>query len=248
MENNVFAHVVAGYPSRKECLAFLKGAAQLGVAALEVQIPFSDPSADGPVIMRANDQALANRTTILDSMAIIKQVHQDYPTLPLYVMSYSNKVYAYGIQKFCILAKQSGAAGLIVPDLPIDSTEYRILRESTKKHGLRLVPVLTPGMAISRHKLYAQEKPNLVYITSTRGITGNVADAQQSLKEFIAEHRKMNQSSIVVGFGIQSALQVRDTLKCSDYVVIGSAITQELGLHGVNGALDLLQELCTITN
>src|SRR4051812_41007603 len=121
MSRPLMCHVVAGYPDKEGCLRLLRGMQQLGVAAIEVQIPFSDPIADGETIMRANDIALANGITTANSFELIETVRKSAAGADLYIMSYLQKVRHFGLSEFCKRASTAGVKGLIIPDLPYDS-------------------------------------------------------------------------------------------------------------------------------
>jgi tryptophan synthase alpha chain len=233
--SKLMCHVVAGYPVAKTCLELMKGMASAGAEALEVQIPFSDPIADGETIMRANDAALANGMTVKDSFKLIKEAD---PKCDVYVMSYLQKVRHYGIEKFCEAAAKSGAKGLIIPDLPYDSPEYDQLQGKAK-----LIPVLSPGMPEARLKKLLDGKPELVYVTSQRGITGNEYSGGEELKKFVANIKERSDAKVMIGFGISTAQDVKDALSIGDTAVVGSGIIKKLQASGVAETLKYVGEL-----
>lgn len=128
----LMTHVVVGYPNLEETVSIVKTMATAGVDFVELQIPFSDPLADGPTIMRACEAALANGTKVKDAFAIMKELSQQV-SIPLLFMSYYNIVFRYGVEKFCRDAKKAGASGLIVPDMPIDEESYEHFYRSAQK-------------------------------------------------------------------------------------------------------------------
>src|SRR5258708_193254 len=115
----LMTHVVVGYPSLEETVSIVKTMADAGVDFIELQIPFSDPLADGPTIMQACEKALENGTRVKDAFAVMRQLSREVG-IRLLFMTYYNIVFRYGVEKFCKDAKDAGAAGLIVPDMPID--------------------------------------------------------------------------------------------------------------------------------
>ena len=125
--NKLVCHVVAGYPDTEACLELMKGMDKAGVKAIEVQVPFSDPIADGETIMRANDVALEQGMTTKGSFALIHEARRQGVTCDIYVMSYMQKVQHAGLEAFCDEVQACGAKGLILPDLPYDSPEYKHL-------------------------------------------------------------------------------------------------------------------------
>lgn len=237
----LMTHVVAGYPNRQECLSLMGQMSDLGVSGIEVQIPFSDPIADGSVIVDANSQALEDSVTIDDVFKMLRQFRRSGYTTPLLLMSYANKVRHYGYERFCKAAFQVGVSGVIIPDLPVGTEEYKQLFEQLSSRGLHLVPVLSPGMEMHRLEEYLTDSPRLVYVTSTRGITGGHLQVTKSLRTLLSAIRDRSDANIVVGFGIRSAADILALGPHSDAVVIGSALIKEIQLGGINRAAEFLR-------
>src|SRR3989344_3830180 len=131
----LMTHVVVGYPSLQETATVVTEMVAAGVDFIELQIPFSDPLADGPVIMQANDVALAQSVTVTDCLTIMSQLSAQVP-IPLLFMAYYNTVFTYGVERFCKAAAQAGCQGLIVPDMPIDEENHEGFVHSCQKYGL----------------------------------------------------------------------------------------------------------------
>lgn len=241
--NRLMCHVVAGYPDKETCLALMAGMDEIGVAAIEVQIPFSDPIADGETIMRANDVALDGGMTTADSFALLNEARHRGVKTEIYVMSYLQKVQRFGLERFCASAEKAGVKGLIVPDLPYDSPEYGELSGFTDKHRLILVPVLSPGMPGRRLEALIKPKPRAVYVTSQRGITGNAYSAGEELEHFVAEVRKRMVPEVMIGFGIKTPADVANALRVGDVAVIGSAIINELQASDLDKTLRYIRGL-----
>lgn len=236
--NKLMCHVVAGYPDEAACLELMRGLQEAGAAAIEVQIPFSDPIADGETIMRANDVALEGGMTTAKSFDLIKKAGLD---CDIYVMSYIQKALHFGFKAFCETAAKAGAKGLIIPDLPPESPEYQELVQSCRKNGLELVPVLSPGMPAARLAEQLKGKPNRLYVTSRKGITGNEYAGSGELKRFIGDIRAQSKAQIFVGFGISTPQDVKDALGLGDVAVVGSAFIKTIQQSG--DALSLAKEL-----
>ena len=243
MNKPLMCHVVAGYPDSETCLALLTGMSKLGVAALEVQVPFSDPIADGPVIMGANDVALEAGMTTAGSFDLIKQARQQGVDTPLYIMSYLQKVRHFGLPEFCQAASDCQAAGLIIPDMPYDSPEFASLQKLAAHHQLEIVPVLSPGMSEARLHTILALNPRTLYVTSRRGITGSKYAPRQELEQFIAGIKKVSDASLMIGFGIATPADVKDALNSGDLAVVGSAIIKELQASGINKTLEYVDSL-----
>lgn len=237
-------HVVAGYPSREGCIELLLGMQQAGVDKIEVQVPFSDPIADGETIMRANDVALDNSTDTAGSFELIKKARARGLTAEVYIMSYLQKVIHFGVEKFCRQANAAGVKGLIIPDMPFDSPEYKEVFEAAKGHSLQIVPVVSPGMNEQRLKKALVARPPLVYLTSTKGITGNKLSVSEGLGELCGSVRRISPgSAVAIGFGIQSKKDVNQVLKIADIAVVGSAVIRKIENSGIKAALKLVNEL-----
>ena len=216
----------------------MHGMSDLGVQTIEVQIPFSDPIADGETIMHANDVALAGGMTTADSFALIKEADLG---CDVYIMSYIQKVRHFGLEKFCDEAAACGAKGLIIPDLPYDSPEYTELAKVTGK--LELVPVLSPGMPEKRLKILLEAKPATVYVTSQRGITGNTYSDTEEQEQVVAAIKAQSDATVMIGFGISTPQDVHDVLEFCDVAVVGSAIIQRLQTSDLTETLDYIGTL-----
>ncbi len=237
---NIMTHVVAGYPSADECIELMLGMQKLGVGIIEVQIPFSDPIADGETIMKANDIALGGGMTTAASFELIQKANLD---CDVYLMSYIQKVRHYGFEKFCDRTSTCGAKGLIIPDLPYDSPEYTELVKRTQGLNLRLIPVLSPGMEEKRLNTILEESPLYVYVTSQRGITGNSYNNTRELHQLVAYIKHRSSAQIMIGFGISSRHDVEEALRIGDIAIVGSAIIREVEKSGVKTGLKLVKNL-----
>lgn len=240
---SIMTHVVAGYPSVKKCRELLLGMDKLGVEYIEVQIPFSDPIADGETIMRANDLALENKMDTAGSLKLIQQVKM-HVKAKIYIMSYVQKVLHFGMEEFCRHAREAGVVGLIVPDLPFDSPEYEQLRVAATENSLEIIPVVSPGISKKRLEADLAGKPNLVYVTSTKGITGNKLNISSELGGLCRDVNKISpESKIAIGFGVSSSHDVKEVLEIADIAVVGSAVIREVEKSGISGALKFIQNL-----
>lgn len=243
MKNNLMTHVVAGYPTYTECLQLIMGMQTAGAHAIEVQVPFSDPSADGPVIMAANEDALSQGMTMVNCFKLIDEVRKNGLDLPVYIMSYANKVYSFGFEAFCEQAKNRRVTGLIIPDLPYESVEYTELSQSSHKHNVDLVPVLSPGIADDRLLEYCRQSSRLIYVTTTKGITGNALTVTSELVGLLKKIKSTSSCDTALGFGIRNSQDVRDAMHIADIAVIGSVVCAEIKSNGINAALQLVDRL-----
>ena len=243
MNKPLMCHVVAGYPDAGDCLELMVGLHALAVEAIEVQIPFSDPIADGETIMGANDVALAGGMTTAGSFDLIQKARRQGVDTDIYVMSYVQKVNHYGLAEFCEQAAACNVKGLIVPDLPYDSPEFDSLRKLLEARNIQLVPVLSPGMPKSRLQALMAFKPGCVYVTSQRGITGNKYTPAKQLRQLAGSIEKPGKTRVMIGFGITTPADVNDALEMGDTAVVGSAIVQAVQSSGTGGALAYVKTL-----
>lgn len=241
--NKIMAHVVAGYPNEKSCIEIMKSMNDAGVQIIEVQVPFSDPIADGETIMRANDQAIEQGMTTKKSFQLIKKAREDGVFADVYIMTYVQKMISFGFDKFCQQAKKSGAKGLIIPDLPFDSSDYREVKKAARAQGLNIVPVVSPHMADGR-LLTASKDAELVYLTSMRGITGKHLVLTSELRD-TARQIKLQKPNLklAIGFGLENKRDVEQVLSIADIAVIGSSVIRKININGQKAAAKFIEEL-----
>lgn len=240
----IMCHVVAGYPSEKQCIELLLGMQKAGIGLIEVQIPFSDPIADGETIMIANDKALENGMTTQKSFTLIKTSRESGLKADIYVMSYTQKLLSFGLDNFCKQAKSSGVKGLIIPDLPPEAEEYKALCKLASKYGLEIVPVVSPGADENRLQASLKNVGTLIYLTSIKGITGNKLKLSDQLKETAQYIKKQRPDcKLALGFGIENAADAKEILNFADVAVIGSSVIRQVNKDGVASALKFIKNL-----
>lgn len=214
------AHMIAGYPTISESVQVAKALAKGGADILEVQIPFSDPMADGPTIAVACEEALKKGTTVAKALEVIKKVAQ--MGKPVVVMTYMNPIYRFGIPKFIETISKAGATGLIVPDCPFDTQEGWSLLATCKAAGIALIPVVSPGVPKGRLQTLAKDSTGFWYCTTRQGITGATSIFSSGLAAFINTIRSISNLPVAVGFGVKSRKDVKDLSKVADIVIAGS--------------------------
>jgi len=219
----LMTHVVIGYPSLKETEKIVKTMAKSGVNMIELQIPFSDPLADGPTIMRACEKSLANGTKVKDAFVLMKKLSSEIK-IPLLFMAYYNTVFKYGTEKFCCDSKAAGAYGLIVPDMPIDEENQEHFFASCKKYNLHNIQVVSPASTDERLRKNAEVASGFVYFTAHQGITGVKEKLDPKLISHLKNLRKFFKVPIAVGFGISKRKHLEEITPYADISVVGSAI------------------------
>ncbi len=231
MSASVMAHMIAGYPDYDTSIETARALAAGGASFLEIQFPFSDPSADGPAIQAACTEALDAGFKVSDGWRLVETVRREFPSIPIFVMSYASIVVTKGVDAFAAQAKKSGVAGLIIPDLAPGADEG--LYEAGEKHGLTIVPVIVPSVPNERLELILKRRPEWVYTAIRAGITGTHTTLTPALKEFLATLNR--RTKVMAGFGIDSPEQVRDLKASTHTVVVGSALVRAVAAAAKSG-------------
>ena len=215
----VMAHLVAGYPTTGISLAAARGLAGGGVSYFEVQLPFSDPSADGTAIQTACAEVLSRGFRLDEGFAFAETLHREYPEIPVFLMTYANLAYKAGIGAFVERAARAGVSGLIIPDLPFDADEG--LAASCQRHGLAAVPVAAPSMSPGRVARLVSLGRLYVYAALRSGITGSETVIDGATLAFVRS-LETGGARILAGFGVRTGAQARLLAPRVHAVVAGS--------------------------
>jgi len=217
---NLMAHMVAGYPDFRRADTVAAAIVDGGASYLEIQFPYSDPSADGPVIQRACSSALHAGFTKTKGFSFVRETVLRYG-LPVFIMSYAGLVYSGGVRTFVKQARDTGAFGLIVPDLTpgYDEELYRFGREA----GLAVVPVVAPSINDERLKRVAGEAPEFIYAALRAGVTGDKTKLGRRELQFIRRLAGTG-AKICAGFGIRTREQMTVLSPHVHALIIGSMI------------------------
>lgn len=217
----IMAHMVCYYPDRHESEEVARGLVEGGAEYIEIQFPFSDPSADGPAIQTACTRALEEGFTVNEGFESVSAVH-GATGAKIFIMSYASIVVARGVDRFCQQARDSGAKGLIVPDLQPGYDEG--LYEAGRRYSLEIVPVVAPRISPKRRKEVLALNPAYLYASLRLGITGSHTDVGDEVTSFLSGFT--GGVRILAGFGIHRRDQV-DALKDKVHaLVVGSAIVR----------------------
>lgn len=242
----VMAHLIAGYRSRQESLDVAMALAGNGADILEIQIPFSDPTADGPVITEACQAALKGGAKPGDALDLARTVIEETGT-PVLLMSYFNILFRWpgGLEAFIKAAAETSVSGLIVPDIPPEETAdpyYSLCRDA----GIHPVVVLSPNMPEDRLRELKPFASGLVYATARVGTTGAASDVTDSgLQDFLAGAGRCLDLPIAVGFGIQSREQILGLQGAAQVGVTGTYLLRALNAGGIDGITEAIQSLNT---
>ncbi|MDO4506983.1 MAG: tryptophan synthase subunit alpha [Spirochaetales bacterium] len=219
----LMSHLVAGYPTNEISLDVARSLVKGGADILEVQLPFSDPSADGPAIQTACTEVLARNYKTADGLAFIKQIHEEFPETTIYIMSYGSLIYTPGVDAFCKKASECGVKGMIIPDLPFDHDEG--LTEACKKYGMENIPVAAPSMTDERLSKLANAGFNYIYCALRAGITGSKTTIDDKTIAFLNKV-SAGGSKVYGGFGISNGEQSGVLASAVEAVVAGSVFVR----------------------
>lgn len=218
------AYVTAGDPSLDATRRIAIAAIDAGAEVIELGVPFSDPLADGPVIQRASERALARDTRLTDVLALARDIRAARPAAGLIIFSYFNPILRYGLARFCDDAKAAGADGVLVTDMIVEeSAEY--LAEM-RRTGLAPVFLAAPTSPDERLKAIAEHSEGFIYAISRTGITGTQQSLAADAAALVARIRRWSRLPVAVGFGISSAQHVAEVAEFADAAVVGSAIVE----------------------
>lgn len=221
-------YMMAGYPDRESSLAVAAAYVDAGADLIEMGVPFSDPLADGPTIHTAATVALEGGATFATTLEVCRAVAEQVPVV---LMVYTNMVLAHGgAAEFARLAVAAGAAGAIVPDLPLGEAED--VRDDFAAAGLAMVPLLAPTTAPERRAKICAVARGFVYVVSTVGTTGERAEIPAELAELVAAVKADASTPVAVGFGIGSAAQAAEVGRIADGVIVGSRLVRAAGEAG----------------
>lgn len=230
-------YLTAGYPTRDSSAAALRTAAEVS-DIIEVGVPFSDPLADGPTIQRSTYEALRQGMTLPGTLELIADAGL---SRPIVVFSYLNPILHYGVERFLVDATASGAAGLILTDLPAGCDPA--VEAAVQASGLDLIRLVAPTTSAARLELAVKGAQGFVYLVARLGVTGATAALAASLADSIAAVRQATRLPVAVGFGISTPEQARTVGSMADGVVVGSALVEILGRDGVRQAGRFLSSL-----
>lgn len=224
--------VTCGDPDLETTAAIVRAMAQNGADLIELGIPFSDPTAEGPVIQGANLRALSGGVTTDQIFDLVRNLRKDV-TIPLVFMTYANVVFSYGTEKFLANCAQVGVDGLILPDVPFEEKED--FAPVCKEYGVDLISLVAPTSE-GRVAAIAQEAQGFVYIVSSLGVTGVRSEIKTDIPALVSLVKANTHIPCAVGFGISTPEQAANMAQHADGAIVGSAIVKIIGRHGRDAA------------
>ncbi len=217
----LMSHLVLGYPSFDTNREVIAQMAENGVDCIELQIPFSEPIADGPVILKANQDSLDKGTTVEKCFEFAHEMAKKHPTVCFLFMTYYNIIFKYGEEQFLLRTKDMGFYGTIVPDLPPEEGEQYLLK--SKELGLAPITFFTPTSTGERMKAVASQGDGFVYCVARRGVTGKETEMDTSIDNYLQRCRQATNLPLAVGFGISKREDIEMLTSKGDMAIIGTA-------------------------
>ena len=203
-----------------------------GADVIELGMPFTDPMADGPAIQAANIRSLGAGTKTSDVLRIAREFRAKHPDVPLVLMGYANPMIRRGPEWFANAAKEAGVDGVICVDIPPEEDDA--LGPQLRDAGIAPIRLATPTTDAKRLPRVLEGSGGFLYYVSVAGITGKQQAAQTSIEEAVARLRSATDLPIAVGFGVRTPEQAGEIAKVADGVVVGSALVELVGQHGVD--------------
>lgn len=219
-------YITVGDPNLDTTLALMHSMAANGADILELGVPFSDPMADGSVIQRAVERALANRTTLHDVLEVVRRFRKTNHQTPVVLMGYLNPIHKMGYATFAQAAQEAGVDGILTVDNPIETIAP--LEHELKMRGLDCIFLIAPTTTEERMQAIAQHASGFVYYVSLKGVTGSAQLDTNAVAEKIAVLRQYIKLPIGVGFGINDADSAAKIAAVADAVIVGSRVVREI--------------------
>lgn len=222
------AFLTCGDPDLETTAAAVRAAVENGADLIELGIPFSDPTAEGPVIQSANIRALDGGVTIDKIFDFVRELRRDIE-VPMVFMTYANVVFSYGAERFISTCKDVQMDGLILPDLPFEEKEE--FQPLCRQYGIDLVSLIAPTSE-NRIAMIAKEAEGFLYIVSSLGVTGTRSEIKTDLSSIVEVVRQNTDIPCAIGFGISTPEQAKKMAGISDGAIVGSAIVKLLEKYG----------------
>lgn len=220
--------ITCGDPDLETTGAAIRAAAENGADLIELGIPFSDPTAEGPVIQGANLRALNGGMTTDKIFSFVRELRRDIK-VPMVFMTYANVVFSYGAERFISTCKETEIDGMILPDLPFEEKDEFL--PLCHKYGVDLISLIAPTSE-KRVSMIAKEAEGFIYIVSSLGVTGTRSEIKSDLSSIVSSIRENTSVPCAIGFGISTPEQAKKMANIADGAIIGSAIIKLLEKYG----------------
>ena len=236
--------VTCGDPDLETTGAIVRAAVENGADLIELGIPFSDPTAEGPVIQDANLRALTGGVTTDKIFAFVKELRRDVK-IPMVFMTYANVVFSYGAERFISTCRDIGIDGLILPDLPYEEKEEFL--PLCHQYGVDLISMIAPTSE-NRIAMIAKEAEGFLYVVSSLGVTGVRSEIRTDLASMVEVIRQNTDIPCAIGFGISTPEQAKKMADVSDGAIVGSAIVKIIEKYGKDAAVPVGEYVRSMKN
>lgn len=220
--------ITCGDPDIETTIKVVRSAVENGADLIELGIPFSDPTAEGPVIQGANIRALAGGVTTDKIFDMVKELRRDVK-IPLVFMTYANVVFSYGVERFMKKCSDTGMDGIIIPDMPFEEKEE--FAECARQYGVDMISLIAPTSE-NRIAMIAKEAEGFIYVVSSLGVTGTRSEITTNIGDIVSVIRENTDVPCAVGFGISTPEQAEKMAGLSDGAIVGSAIIKIIEKYG----------------
>jgi tryptophan synthase alpha chain len=236
----LMTHIVMGYPDFDTSYAIVRQMVEAGVDLMELQIPFSEPMADGPVILKANQHAIEGGSTVQRCFDFAKRVAQDF-SIPFLFMSYANILYKYGMEYFADQMAKIDLKGAIVPDLPPE--ESRQYLAAMAKNNLAPIYIFSPETSDLRMAYISKVARGFVYCLARKGVTGKTTSFSTDIADYLGRCRKATHLPLAVGFGVKDKADIDFLRGKADIAVIGSQTIRVVEENGAAATQEFIHSL-----
>jgi len=237
--------ITCGDPDLETSLILMRQLVDAGVDIIELGVPFSDPMADGPVIQKASERALAHHVSVGDVLALVRQFRQQDSDTPVVLMGYLNPIEHKGYEGFAAEAVAAGVDGVLTVDMSLEeSADYR---EVMNGAGLDTIFLVAPTSGTDRSQKIATASSGFVYYVAVKGVTGGARADFVEVAEKVGTLQKQSTTPVAVGFGISNPQDAAQIAEFADAVVVGSAIIKQIeeqpGAAGIEAATELVRQI-----
>ena len=236
----LMTHIVLGYPSFEDSYRIVEAMVEAGVDLMELQIPFSEPIADGPVILRSNQEALARGATVKECIDFGGRVTRDFD-IPFLFMTYYNICFKYGIGRFASAMAENGIKGAIIPDLPPEEGEEYL--NAMNRNRLAPIFIFSPTTGVERMRYFASFAEGFVYCVARKGVTGSQTDFSNDLEAYVSRCRSAVDLPLALGFGVKDKEDVEFLKGKVDIAVIGTQTIRLIDREGVASVGNFIRSL-----
>ena len=228
----LMTHVVVGYPSLEANWKMLEAMGEADVDLVELQMPFSEPSADGPLFVKANQEALRNGIRWQAYFDLMKRASERFD-FPMLMMGYCNTAFSMGFENYCVNIRENGGEGFIIPDLPLE--EYGDLFEYSRQHDLDPIMLCTPTNTEERLRKICGHGRGFIYCVARKGVTGKNTELDISAEKILQQCRLYTDLPLALGFGLSHAEDLRWLHGKAEIAIVGSALLKTWEAEGETG-------------